>query len=86
MLPLNKLSDLLRQEVAMAGWTEALSFALCSRRVFLLNNNCFQFRDDISISLRRPEALLEAVLIANPKTQEFQVTSKLLLVFCSVFR
>lgn len=30
-LPLNKLSDLLRIEIAAAGWTEALNFALCSR-------------------------------------------------------
>lgn len=61
MFPLNKMSDLLRQEVAMAGWTEALSFALCSR-------------DDIAKRLRKEHTgLLEAVHISNPKTQEFQV-------------
>ncbi|CAI4221503.1 unnamed protein product [Auanema sp. JU1783] len=65
-LPVNKLSELLRQEVAMAGWTEALSFALCSR-------------EDISTRLRKPEALNEAVHISNPKTQEFQVARTSLL-------
>lgn len=60
--PLNKLSELLRGEVAAAGWTEALNFALCSR-------------DDISIRLRDDKALDKAVHISNPKTQEFQVLS-----------
>ncbi|PAV83072.1 hypothetical protein WR25_02600 [Diploscapter pachys] len=59
-LPLNKLSDLLRIEIAAAGWTEALNFALCSR-------------DDVSVHLRQPDALKSAVHIGNPKTLEFQV-------------
>ncbi|VDO73888.1 unnamed protein product [Heligmosomoides polygyrus] len=64
--PLNKLSELLRGEVAAAGWTEALNFALCSR-------------DDISIRLRDDKALDKAVHISNPKTQEFQVARSSLL-------
>ncbi|VDM52612.1 unnamed protein product [Angiostrongylus costaricensis] len=64
--PLNKLSDLLRGEVAAAGWTEALSFALCSR-------------EDISTRLRDETALDNAVHISNPKTQEFQVARSSLL-------
>jgi phenylalanyl-tRNA synthetase beta chain len=28
--PINKLTDLLRVEIAAAGWTEALNFALAS--------------------------------------------------------
>jgi len=30
-LPVNKLSDQLREQVAQAGFTEALTFSLCSR-------------------------------------------------------
>jgi len=56
---LEKLRNLLREDVASAGYTEALTFALCSK-------------DDISKKLRRdmPE---NAVHIGNPKTLEFQV-------------
>ncbi len=59
-LPVNKLSDQLRIEVAFVGFTEALTFALCSR-------------DDISTSLRKDIKDVPAVHIANPKTHEFQV-------------
>ncbi|KAJ1368453.1 Phenylalanine--tRNA ligase beta subunit [Parelaphostrongylus tenuis] len=64
--PLNKLSDLLRGEIAAAGWTEALNFALCSR-------------EDISTRLRDEKALENVVHISNPKTQEFQVARSSLL-------
>ncbi|CAJ0573148.1 unnamed protein product, partial [Mesorhabditis spiculigera] len=63
---LNAVSDLLRAEVAMAGWTEALNFALCSR-------------DDVSTKLRDPAGLDRAVKISNPKTFEFQVARTTLL-------
>lgn len=65
-LPLNKLSDQLSLELAQAGFTEALSFTLCSR-------------DDISQKLRNPDALSKAVQVANPKTLEFQVVRTTLL-------
>ncbi|VDK76071.1 unnamed protein product [Litomosoides sigmodontis] len=65
-LPLNKLTDLLRYDVAAAGWTETLNFALCSR-------------DDISVKLRKPDNLDYAVKISNPKTSEFQVARTSLL-------
>ncbi|KAK7094107.1 phenylalanine--tRNA ligase beta subunit-like [Littorina saxatilis] len=64
--PLNKLSDLLRQEVACCGYTEVLTFALCSR-------------DDISDKLRKDIKGTKAVHIANPKTLEFQVARTTLL-------
>ncbi|KAK6038554.1 phenylalanine--tRNA ligase, B5 domain protein, partial [Cooperia oncophora] len=54
VFPLNKLSDLLRIEIAAAGWTEALNFALCSR-------------EDISTRLRNEKALENAVHISNPE-------------------
>lgn len=63
--PLNKLSDLLRHEIAQAGFTEALTFSLCSR-------------DDIWSKLRQNPAD-NVVHIANPKTQEFQVARTTLL-------
>lgn len=65
-LPLNKLSDQLSLELAQAGFTEALSFTLCSR-------------DDISQKLRNPDELSKAAHVANPKTLEFQVVRTTLL-------
>ncbi|KAL3994060.1 phenylalanine--tRNA ligase beta subunit [Acanthocheilonema viteae] len=64
--PLNKLTDLLRHDIAAAGWTETLNFALCSR-------------DDISVKLRKLDNLEHAVKISNPKTSEFQVARTSLL-------
>ncbi|CAG9533290.1 unnamed protein product [Cercopithifilaria johnstoni] len=64
--PLNKLTDLLRYDVAAAGWTETLNFALCSR-------------DDTSVKLRKPDNLEHTVKISNPKTSEFQVARTSLL-------
>ncbi|GMT12664.1 hypothetical protein PFISCL1PPCAC_5832, partial [Pristionchus fissidentatus] len=63
-LPLNSLSDHLRINLAAAGFTEALNFALCSK-------------DDSSTRLRR--SLDNAVHIANPKTLEFQIARTSLL-------
>lgn len=64
--PLNKLTDLMRQEVAASGFTEVLTFALCSR-------------DDIADKLRQDIKTRQAVHIANPKTLEFQVARTTLL-------
>lgn len=64
--PINKLSDQLREEVAQAGFTEALTFALCSR-------------DDISSKLGCSIESVPAVHISNPKTLEFQVARTTLL-------
>ncbi|XP_070561623.1 phenylalanine--tRNA ligase beta subunit-like [Ptychodera flava] len=64
--PVNKLSDLLRHEIAGAGFTEALTFALCSR-------------EDIADKLNKDLATTKAVHIANPKTAEFQVARTTLL-------
>jgi len=56
--PLSKLSDLLRDEVAHAGYTEVLTWCLCSKE------------DNFKL-LNRPDDG-SAVLIGNPKTPEFQ--------------
>uniref|UniRef100_A0A8C5SRZ9 Phenylalanine--tRNA ligase beta subunit n=1 Tax=Laticauda laticaudata TaxID=8630 RepID=A0A8C5SRZ9_LATLA len=64
--PLNKLTDLLRQDLAAAGFTEALTFALCSQ-------------EDITSKLGVDISATKAVHIANPKTAEFQVARTTLL-------
>ncbi|XP_036392633.1 phenylalanine--tRNA ligase beta subunit [Megalops cyprinoides] len=65
-LPLNKLTELLRHDIAAAGFTEALTFALCSQ-------------EDIADKLGKNIAETRAVHIANPKTAEFQVARTTLL-------
>ncbi|XP_023366135.1 phenylalanine--tRNA ligase beta subunit [Otolemur garnettii] len=65
-LPLNKLTELLRQDMAAAGFTEALTFALCSR-------------EDIADKLGLDISATKAVHISNPKTAEFQVARTTLL-------
>lgn len=58
--PVNKLTEQLREQVAQAGFTEALTFALCSR-------------EDVSTKFGRRIEDVPAVHISNPKTLEFQV-------------
>lgn len=64
--PLNKLTEQLREQVAQAGFTEALTFSLCSR-------------DDVSTKLGRSIDHVPAVHISNPKTLEFQVARTCLM-------
>ncbi|KAJ2598116.1 phenylalanine--tRNA ligase subunit beta, partial [Coemansia sp. RSA 1721] len=59
-LPLNKLTDLVRKEIAMAGWTEALTLSLCS------HDENFKF-------LRRVDNGNEAVVLEKPKSIECQI-------------
>lgn len=67
-LPLNQLSELLRQEVALSGYTEVLTWALCSRAENFDN-------------MRNPEATpgTAAVAVGNPQTAEFEVCRTTLL-------
>ncbi|XP_054651261.1 phenylalanine--tRNA ligase beta subunit [Dunckerocampus dactyliophorus] len=64
--PLNKLTELLRQDLAGAGFTEALNFALCSQ-------------EDIADRLGKKISETRAIHISNPKTAEFQVARTTLL-------
>lgn len=64
--PINKLTDLLRADMAAAGFTEALTFALCSR-------------EDVGEKMRKKFDDIPAVTIANPKTAEFQIARTSLL-------
>ncbi|KAG6441746.1 hypothetical protein O3G_MSEX001931 [Manduca sexta] len=65
-VPLNKLTEQLRQECAHAGYTEALTFTLCSR-------------EDVATKLGVKIEDVPAAHISNPKTLEFQVVRTLLL-------
>lgn len=66
-LPLNQLTELLRGEIAMAGYTEVLTWALCSRA-------------EAFASMRREEpAGGGAVAVGNPATAEFEIVRPALL-------
>ncbi|XP_003745526.1 phenylalanine--tRNA ligase beta subunit [Galendromus occidentalis] len=65
-LPVNKLTDQLRESLAQSGFTEVLTFSLCST-------------EDISKKLRKANGHENAVKVSNPKTLEFQVARTQLL-------
>ncbi|KAI8877197.1 beta subunit of phenylalanyl-tRNA synthetase [Backusella circina FSU 941] len=65
-LPLNKLSDHVRRETAMAGFTEVAPLILCS------HDENFKF-------LNRADDSKTAIQLANPKTAEYQVVRTSLL-------
>ncbi|XP_053657918.1 phenylalanine--tRNA ligase beta subunit [Anopheles marshallii] len=64
--PLNKLTEQLREQIAQAGFTEGLTFTLCSR-------------DDIAVKMNASIDHIPAVHIANPKTLEFEVVRTTLI-------
>lgn len=59
-LPINKLSDKIRREVALAGFSEVLTFTLCS------------YAENFA-QLGKKDLGNEAVVLANPKTCDFEV-------------
>ena len=65
-LAINKLSDIIRLEAAMAGWSEVMPLILCSHA----ENFAF---------LNRKDDGTEAVKLANPKTAEYQIVRTTLL-------
>ena len=65
-LPINKLSDIIRVEAAMAGWTEVMPLILCSH-------------DENFAWLNRKDDGTTAIRLANPKTLEYQVVRTTLL-------
>ncbi|XP_077222376.1 tRNA synthetase beta subunit family protein [Tasmannia lanceolata] len=58
--PLNQISDLIRLEVAMAGFTEVLTWILCS------------YKENFSM-LNRKDDTKRAVIIGNPRSSDFEV-------------
>ena len=65
-LPINKLSDIIRLEAAIAGWKEVMPLTLCS------HDENFKF-------LNRKDDGSQVVTLANPKTAEYQVVRTSLL-------
>ncbi|KAK0124371.1 phenylalanine--tRNA ligase subunit beta [Cadophora gregata] len=65
-LMINKLGDIVRQETAMAGWSEVMPLILCSH-------------DENFAWLNRKDDGTTAVRLANPKTAEYQVVRTSLL-------
>lgn len=65
-LPINKLSDIIRLEAAMAGWSEVMPLILCSH-------------DENFAWLNRADDGTSAVRLANPKTAEYQIVRTSLL-------
>ncbi|KAK3995109.1 putative phenylalanyl-tRNA synthetase beta chain [Cladorrhinum sp. PSN332] len=65
-LPINKLSDIVRNECAMAGWIEVMPLILCS------HEENFEW-------LNRVDDGKTAVKLANPRTIEYQVARTSLL-------
>ena len=59
-LMINKLSDIIRIEAAMAGWSEVMPLTLCSH-------------DENFAFLNREDDGKTAVRLANPKTLEYQI-------------
>ena len=59
-LPINQMTDLLRYEIAQAGYIEILSLGLCS------HDENFKF-------MRRKMMALALVVLSNPQTVEFQI-------------
>ncbi|KAK8537016.1 hypothetical protein V6N12_043197 [Hibiscus sabdariffa] len=59
-LPLNQLSDLIRSEISMNGFTEVLTWILCSKKE---NFEMLNRKDDKST----------AVIIGNPRSCDFEV-------------
>jgi len=64
--PLNKLSDMIRKEFALSGFTEVLPLILCSH-------------DENFAYMNRVDDGKTAVKLANPKTAEYQVVRNSLL-------
>lgn len=65
-LMINKLSDIVRLEAAMAGWSEVMPLILCSH-------------DENFAYLNHSDDSNTAVRLANPKTAEYQVVRTTLL-------
>lgn len=65
-LPINRFTDILRQEAAQAGWTEVMPLILCSH-------------DENFAWLNRVDDGTKVIKLANPKSQEYQVVRTSLL-------
>merc|ERR1712014_543007 len=74
--PVNRLSDLLRQEMAMAGYTECLNWALVSKKENFGMMRHEEKLEELWRPVARPNEYstsLAAVKISNPKTKDFEI-------------
>jgi phenylalanyl-tRNA synthetase beta chain len=65
-LPINKLTDIVRNEAAMAGWSEVMPLILCSH-------------DENFAWLNRIDDGTQAIRLQNPKSVEYQIVRTSLL-------
>ncbi|KAJ0781413.1 putative phenylalanine--tRNA ligase [Helianthus annuus] len=65
-LPLNQFSDLIRTEIAVCGYTEVLTWILCS------------YKENFTM-LNRKDDKSTAVVIGNPRSADFEVVRSSLM-------
>mmetsp|Transcript_37287 Transcript_37287/g.98269 ORF Transcript_37287/g.98269 Transcript_37287/m.98269 type:complete len:629 (-) Transcript_37287:126-2012(-) len=80
--PVNRLSDLVRVEMANAGFTEALNWALLSRKENFENMRREPKPEELWRSVANPHEYCETLLpvsVKDPKTKEFEILRTSLL-------
>merc|ERR1712113_1324364 len=74
--PINRLSDILRLEMAAAGFTECLNWALISKRENFALMKREENREELWRPAARPNELcssVPAVTLSNAKTKDFEI-------------
>lgn len=74
--PINRISDILRLEMAAAGFTECLNWALISKRENFTQMRREENREELWRLAARPNELCSsapAVSLLHPKTKEFEI-------------
>eukprot|EP00933_Yihiella_yeosuensis_P030614 TRINITY_DN24237_c0_g1_i1.p1 TRINITY_DN24237_c0_g1~~TRINITY_DN24237_c0_g1_i1.p1 ORF type:complete len:629 (-),score=136.45 TRINITY_DN24237_c0_g1_i1:88-1974(-) len=74
--PVNHLSDLLRQELAMAGFTECMNWSLLSRKENFQQMRREEKTEELWRTVESPHEYLSSaacVAISNPKTKDFEI-------------
>mmetsp|Transcript_32995 Transcript_32995/g.83761 ORF Transcript_32995/g.83761 Transcript_32995/m.83761 type:complete len:629 (-) Transcript_32995:143-2029(-) len=80
--PVNHLTDLIRVEMANAGFTEALNWALLSRKENFVKMRREEKPEDLWRLVSRPHEYAETLLsvsVKDPKTKEFEIVRTSLL-------
>eukprot|EP00927_Polykrikos_kofoidii_P045593 TRINITY_DN3962_c0_g2_i1.p1 TRINITY_DN3962_c0_g2~~TRINITY_DN3962_c0_g2_i1.p1 ORF type:complete len:633 (+),score=136.39 TRINITY_DN3962_c0_g2_i1:281-1900(+) len=74
--PVNHLSDMLRQELAMAGFTECLNWALVSRKENFTQMRRSEKLEEVWRTVARPSEYSTtsvSVAVSNPKSKDFEI-------------
>eukprot|EP00932_Pfiesteria_piscicida_P012273 SRR837773.23615.p2 GENE.SRR837773.23615~~SRR837773.23615.p2 ORF type:complete len:337 (-),score=152.55 SRR837773.23615:21-959(-) len=80
--PVNHLTDLVRVEMANAGFTEALNWALVSRKDNFQKLRREEKEEDLWRTVNKPHEYSESLLpvsVKDPKTKEFEIVRTSLL-------